>query len=222
MATSLEAVNKLMVTDLIESIQEVLDLATTEMRLRTAQKVVLVGFDQGCAAGIHALLVSKIRWAGFIGFGGWLPLRERIETLLKNIPKNTLPHYVEHAPGLGVIGNAPGNAGYVLNTPIFLSQSNHANVVPGKYGMDFWKTLKDIGFKVAWKYYLISNHWIKNAQGMNDIMRGRGGWRDAASLKRTPFTLTFCCSRRPTSSLWYSGMRDALLYFMLCIVFEDS
>jgi predicted esterase len=49
------------------------------------ERIVLVGFDQGGAVSLAALLKSKLAFAGVVGMGTYLPLREEHRNFSKSV-----------------------------------------------------------------------------------------------------------------------------------------
>jgi lysophospholipase-2 len=72
---------ELQIGGLSGSVTFILEIVKTEVRrlgAGGAEKVVLGGFEQGCATAIWALLCGEVGLGGFVGIRGWMPLVERV------------------------------------------------------------------------------------------------------------------------------------------------
>ncbi len=91
-----------------------------------ANRIVLMGFSQGCAMSLLTGLRHKERLAGLVGLSGYLPLANT--TVAERTDANTL-------------------------TPVFLAHGEEDNVVPVQAGRASRDLLKSLGYSVDWHEY---------------------------------------------------------------------
>jgi predicted esterase len=172
--------NEIQIDGLRESVKEVLDLIRTEAALISPDRIILGGISQGCATAIHTLLYGGIRLGGFIGLSSWLPFEPEIATTMTNnkawsMVGNRL-HYshkmlntpTDQAETTSVLSDFSSTS--VLETPVFLSQSQDDDVVPIANGKKLSTILEQLGMAVSWKPYKDGGHWVNEPQGVDDIV----------------------------------------------------
>lgn len=91
-----------------------------------ANRIVLMGFSQGCAMSLLTGLRHKERLAGLVGLSGYLPLATT--TVVERTDANAL-------------------------TPVFLAHGQQDNVVPVQAGRASRDLLKSLGYPVEWHEY---------------------------------------------------------------------
>ncbi|WP_395687041.1 alpha/beta hydrolase [Caenimonas koreensis] len=91
-----------------------------------ANRIVLMGFSQGCAMALMTGLRYKERLAGIVGLSGYLPLA-----------------------GTTVAERTDAN----VMTPIFMGHGTQDNVVPAERGRASRDMLKGLGYDVQWHEY---------------------------------------------------------------------
>ena len=101
-------------------------IAREKERGSTAERIVLMGFSQGCAMALLTGLRHKERLAGIIGLSGYLPLAETTEA--------------ERSDACRL-------------TPIFLAHGTHDPVVPVEAGQASRDALRALGYDVEWHEY---------------------------------------------------------------------
>ena len=118
--------------------RDAVDLLIARERARgvAAERIVLMGFSQGCALALMAGLRHPERLAGIIGLSGYLPL----------------------AP-LTVAERSDANR----DTPIFLAHGVHDPVVPLARALASRELLRRLGHPVSWHDYPIE-HTVSMAE----------------------------------------------------------
>jgi predicted esterase len=93
-----------------------------------ANRIVLGGFSQGGAMALLTGLTAKVKLAGIIALSSWLPLDNKIPSLVQ---ESDLNH----------------------ETPIFMAHGDVDPVVPNAFGQMSYEALKKQNFAVTMKIY---------------------------------------------------------------------
>jgi len=112
--------------------RDAIDLLIARERARgvASERIVLMGFSQGCALALMAGLRHRERLAGIVGLSGYLPL----------------------AP-LTVAERSEANH----DTPIFLAHGLHDPVVPIARALASRELLRGLGHPIEWREYPIEH-----------------------------------------------------------------
>jgi lysophospholipase II len=106
-----------------------------------AQKVVLGGISQGCATAIRTMLSSQ-QLGAFVGFCSWMPFPSDARDICSN-----------------------------KNTPVFLSHTKDDGIVDFELGLQLRNVLRQqLGMDVTWRSYEEGGHWIKEPEGLDDLV----------------------------------------------------
>lgn len=186
---------ELQVDGLAESVAHIQDLVDNEVRIlgpSSLERVILGGISQGCAVAVIALLTGMCGVGAFVGFNGWMSLKNHVNELLHRVPRNhngieaqrcgwlaavlrrSLGLSEEAALSLPVLlpEDAPGRAlGDHRHTPIFLSHTANDDVIDITLGKEMRDTLTEGGVhSVVWKEYETGGHWIPEPEGFDDVV----------------------------------------------------
>ncbi|CAO3599317.1 unnamed protein product [Absidia cylindrospora] len=125
---------------MLASVQLVNDLIQME-RNQGMDNIILGGFSQGCAITLLTARTTKIKLAGIIGAGGWLPKGDKILSLTSETNKQT---------------------------PILLCHGDEDEVVKYQYSKATGRFLQKMGYQVDFKTYQGLGHTSSEEQ-MRDI-----------------------------------------------------
>ncbi|KAI8576233.1 hypothetical protein K450DRAFT_257763 [Umbelopsis ramanniana AG] len=168
---------ELQVAGLTESVAFILNIIRDEASSVPPEHIFLGGISQGCATAIHALMHCDIQLNGFIGFCGWLPFQEEIETITKNTTTagslqeiRSILKPTSSDSYISARGQPYGKSKSALSTPVFLSHSLDDPIVPVSNGKKLYQDLNCLGMTVIWKAYEDGGHWINEPQGVDDMV----------------------------------------------------
>ena len=185
---------ELQVPGLKASITYALELIRDEASKLSTSKgcLVLGGISQGAVMATHALLFeyskpTPAKVGAFVGFSTWLPFSDKIQsftdfsymskagaTIDKNINIRAKLSSL-YIVGLG-LGERPSDERddesmrSLKEVPALLEHCQDDDVVDIALGRAMSDTLKDIGLDVLWKEHERGYHWIKEPEGLNDLV----------------------------------------------------
>ena len=182
-----ETRRKLQAPGLRAAVAYTLELAEAESRrLPPDGRLVLGGISQGAAMAIHALLAncatrSASKIAGFIGFSTSMPfagdLRDGGERSGQEGDIDTMENRLRelYAMTLGLnsqdISDQNAQRLPVLeDVPIHLEHCQDDDVIEIRLGRAMQEMLETLGLKVVWKEHEVGGHWIKEPEGMNNLV----------------------------------------------------
>lgn len=186
---------------LSESVKSVTEIIRLEMNLVPKSNILLAGISQGMATASWVLLCLPFSIGGFIGFSGYLPLRNSLH-------ESIVSSKAEHGEDLknpfdngGVEDNLPPFvkarqfAREVLeldeevetepaeencaSTPIFLGHGRADEKVAIELGDHVAKTFTAAGYEVTWKEYPDLGHWYKSPDEIDHVtefIQTKMGW----------------------------------------------
>ena len=167
---------EIQIDGLKDSVGDILAIISSEALLVPPSRIFLGGISQGCATAIHALLRGGIQLGGFVGLCSWLPFKDNLAAISNAFSKNDRLHQIQSmfdkttdGPNVRTDHSNPSGE-LAFETPIFLSHSQDDDVVPINNGRELCRVLEDLGFVVGWKEYDDGGHWIKEPQGVDDIV----------------------------------------------------
>ncbi|KAF8850779.1 alpha/beta-hydrolase [Acephala macrosclerotiorum] len=161
---------ELMLEGLRESIEQIVEIVKEEMKLVSLDKILLGGISHGCATVMMVMLASGIQVGGFIGWCGWLPFRDTIDTkFLGKYFENReeTSQCMKEMLGISELGLGPSPENDKV--PVFLGHSGDDETVPFKLGEDMRDAIEQFGYWLAWKGYKDGGHWIHPARGVDDM-----------------------------------------------------
>jgi lysophospholipase-2 len=155
-----------------ESVPFIIDVIMSECTFVPAERIIVAGISQGCAAAIHALFNHGIRVGGFIGLSSWLPFQTQISAICQrgNSSLDSLQEIQTLFMQSSQESRSAGHVSLVLRTPVFLSHSIDDDIVPIRNGKKLHHGLEKLGMAVTWKEYQDGGHWVNEPQGVDDIV----------------------------------------------------
>jgi len=187
---------------LSESVKSVTEIIRQEMNLVPKSNILLAGISQGMATASWILLSLPFSIGGFIGFSGYLPLRN---SLHESIVSSKVEHEEDldnpfdngdDEDELPPFVKARQFACEVLEideekvetepakekcapTPIFLGHGRADEKVAIELGDHVAKTFTTAGYEVTWKEYPDLGHWYKSPDEIDDVtefIQTKMGW----------------------------------------------
>lgn len=164
-------------------------------------KVFLGGISQGMATTLFTFLCApgRIRGAlgGVVAFCGWLPFSQQADDLLRRHQAQELLRqyatsrmfiessgvdkkaelsklFLDTIAGPNIHQVAEDTDLSVLSTPVFLSHGTDDSLVSVRHGRQAARILEQIGVSTQWEEFsgaLNDGHWIKEPEGIEDIVR---------------------------------------------------
>ncbi|KAI5457603.1 Alpha/Beta hydrolase protein, partial [Mariannaea sp. PMI_226] len=141
-------------------------------------RIGLMGYCQGAAVAVHALLNLNIgvmpndaegnilprRLAAFLAFSTRMPFSGRplADTrAVLNLPNDVVS---------GSPGDAASDSGIIENTPVLLEHCNDNTVVSSEDGRTLRDTLCSFGADVRFRQYVKGGHWLNSPCGIEDAI----------------------------------------------------
>lgn len=199
-AYSLTDINErsdLQLPGLRESVVDILEVIEREIELLDgkASRIYIGGMSQGMATALWTLLCCAVLGrhqepiGGFLGFCGWLPFANRLESLNEQL-------YDHHSLGPGLTSgsinellvemfpdikslqdtqsaNVRGRP-FIISTPIFLSHGTDDIWVSVDLGRQAAGVFKKLANHVVWNEFTgaeENGHWIKEPEGFDQIIQ---------------------------------------------------
>lgn len=187
---------------LSESVKSITEIIRREINLIPKSNVLLAGISQGMATASWVLLSLPFSIGGFIGFSGYLPLRNSLqesimpskaedEEDLENPFDNggdedDLPpfiearHFAREVLGLDEeeVETEPAEEN-CASTPIFLGHGRLDEKIAIEFGDHVAETFAAAGYEVTWKEYPDLGHWYKIPDEIDDVtefIKAKMGW----------------------------------------------
>lgn len=174
-----------------ESVLHIIDIIEREAKLLDGRfsNIYLGGISQGMATSLWAFFAAiglgKIQGplGGLLGFCGWLPFAQQLETLLSEPAVNASQIYpIQHeissfffseiaGDGTLQITQAPNSS--ILSTPVFLSHGTDDVWVSVELGRQASQILHKIMAHVEWHEFTgaeVDGHWVKEPEGFDQIL----------------------------------------------------
>ncbi|KAL3422913.1 phospholipase carboxylesterase [Phlyctema vagabunda] len=156
-----------------ESIACILDIVREESRTVPLDHIVLGGISQGCATAILALMLGKLKIAGFVGLCSWLPLEDELHLIAMGsaAEKASSHDAVQNLLGedLAAVQSQKQAMHLATAIPIFLAHSKDDPIVPVGNGDKLARAVADLGFTVTRRVYEDGGHWVYEPEGIDDI-----------------------------------------------------
>lgn len=199
-AYSLTDINErpdLQIPGLRESVMDILEIIEREIKLLDgkASRIYIGGISQGMATALWTLLCYTVLGrhqesvGGFLGFCGWLPFANRLESLDKQLhdhhslePSVTSEAIyellVEMFPNIKNLqakksADVRGTP-FIISTPFSLSHGTDDIWVPVELGRQAARIFKNLANHVEWNEYTgvgEDGHWIKEPEGFDQIIK---------------------------------------------------
>ncbi|RAO72360.1 uncharacterized protein BHQ10_008372 [Talaromyces amestolkiae] len=198
-AYSLTDINErsdLQIPGLRESMVDILEVIEKEIELLDgkAGRLYIGGISQGMATALWILLCCTAlnrhqeSIGGFLGFCGWLPFANRLESLDKQLHgHHSLARgltsgeiqklLVEMFPNIKDLQSTPPATRenqFRISTPIFLSHGTDDIWVPVELGRQAAGIFKNLANHVEWSEFTGAEedgHWIKEPEGFDQIIK---------------------------------------------------
>lgn len=192
---------------LSESVKSVIEIIRLEMNSVPKSNILLAGISQGMATASWTLLSLPFSIGGFIGFSGYLPLRNSLHESIVSLKsehgedlensfdnsgdEDDLPpsvkarHFAREVLELDEEEMAERNC---APTPIFLGHGRADEKVAIELGDDVAKTFTAAGYDVTWKEYPDLGHWYKSPDEIDDVtefIQTKMGWLLSSSAVPT-------------------------------------
>lgn len=194
--TDINEKSDLQISGLRESVADILDVIETEIELLDGKwsHIHIGGISQGMATALWTLLcwtaLSRHQESigGFLGFCGWLPFANRLESLngqLHDHPSE--PGFssgevnkllVEMFPNIGDLQFTQSadvcEQRFKISTAMFLSHGTDDIWVPVELGRQAAGAFKKFASHVEWKEFTGAGedgHWIKEPEGFDQIIQ---------------------------------------------------
>lgn len=198
-AYSLTDINErsdLQIPGLRESVVDILEVIEREIELLDGKtgRLYIGGISQGMATALWVFLCCTAldRYqesiGGFLGFCGWLPFANRLESLnmqlyshqsLKRGPttreiQKLLVELFPNIQGLQIPPSATRENQFRISTPIFLSHGTDDIWVPVELGRQAAGIFQNFADHVEWSEYTGAEedgHWIKEPEGFDQMIK---------------------------------------------------
>jgi predicted esterase len=186
---------------LSESVKSITEIIRLEMSLVPKSNILLAGISQGMATASWVLLSLPFSIGGFVGFSGYLPLRNSLyETIVssKAEHKEGFEDYFDNGDDEDYLPPsvmARRFAREVLeldeeveielaeentaSTPIFLGHGKADEKVAIELGQHVAGTFTAAGYEVTWKEYPDLGHWFKSPDEIDHVaefIQTKMGW----------------------------------------------
>ncbi|KAK2743039.1 hypothetical protein FQN57_004995 [Myotisia sp. PD_48] len=188
---------ELQVDGLRESMLYNLDIIRQEIDLLggNSKKLIFGGMSQGMATALWTLLCSPGRIQGeigaFLGFCGWMPFADKIESFLEDKVEHSAPDTDEIAGSNSKVPKLPefaldiikcggreeqapeSNVKTMLSTPVLLLHGSDDAYVDVELGRQAHRLLVKMGMKAHWEEYSGADnegHWVKEPEGFDRII----------------------------------------------------
>lgn len=183
---------------LSESVKSVTEIIRWEMKLVPTSNILLAGISQGMATASWVLLSLPFTIGGYVGFSGWLPLRNELqESILSSNrehgddaedpfyngdEEDDLPPSVkarQFAREVLELDEEEGIEGNGASTPIFFGHGRVDEKVAIELGEHVAETFTTAEYDVTWKEYPDLGHWYKSPEEIDDVMefiKTKMGW----------------------------------------------
>ncbi|KAL2061763.1 hypothetical protein VTL71DRAFT_7141 [Oculimacula yallundae] len=177
---------------LAESIREILFIIRKEAKLVPLKRIILGGVSHGCVTAMFAMLFGGTKLGGFVGYGGWLPNRNKFleivenkgtimvdeilmvgelrKMLLLDSPRQDIERLGYNPMSLMDLSLEPLLEHRLTHTPVFMAHSKQDIVAPVDLGQEAYSALRTIGFLAVWKRYQGGGNWIKEPQRVDDLV----------------------------------------------------
>ncbi|EPS45342.1 hypothetical protein H072_646 [Dactylellina haptotyla CBS 200.50] len=162
-----------------------------------AERIVMGGLSQGCAASLYSLLCFNERLGGYVGMSGWLPFARHMQDIIEDesegsseddifarsddeaseSEKESTPDQISKAINFARenISHAPLSSSFtslpVSKTLVFLGHGALDEKVKCNLGEGAQDVLMSLGFRVTWKKYNDLGHWYSVPDEIDDIER---------------------------------------------------
>ena len=185
--TDTEARKDLQAPGLRTAVLKAFDLFRSESRrLPATGRLVVGGISQGAAIAVHALLASYAMArpemiSGFVGYSTWLPFTSEVQGVVDGQKtrhetreiENGLRSMYGSVLGLDDESDSEGNAGRharLRGVPALLEHCKDDDLIDIALGRTIRDVLGGLGLDVSWKEYETGGHWLKEPEGMEDLV----------------------------------------------------
>jgi lysophospholipase II len=155
------------------AVEYVRELVKREAEAVGEANVLLGGISMGCATGLMTLLCGDARVMAFVGLCGWMPfdncVREQVQGG-KESAGRTIEALKERIMMANSVELDASTENHTLKTHVFISHCDDDDVVDISLGRSMRDTLRNLGMQVTYKEYSRGGHWIKEPEGVDDII----------------------------------------------------
>ncbi|KAI9780933.1 MAG: hypothetical protein M1816_002625 [Peltula sp. TS41687] len=152
----------LQVKGLFEALQYLWGIINKELESVPVERLVLGGISQGCATGLHTLLLGGRKLGAFIGISGWMPFAGHIEKIARDAGRRSFKEVLDFMRTKLSLDNPSYSdtlgAGSAVGTPVFLGHGLDDEVISIELGKQIHRVLSGLGVQVTWKEYQECGH----------------------------------------------------------------
>ncbi|KAL8989232.1 MAG: hypothetical protein Q9177_001836 [Variospora cf. flavescens] len=153
-----------------ESVTYILGIIREEALVIHSRNIVLLGFSQGCATAVHAVLAGGKQLGGFIGLSGWMPFRQQlVQEAEESAEGLCLSDYYARFLRLCDVGRREAETAAL--TPALLVHHADDDVVNVELGEQMRDALLAINVNVSFEKFASGGHWVAGGDGIDVIVR---------------------------------------------------
>ncbi|KAI4278090.1 MAG: hypothetical protein L6R35_006105 [Caloplaca aegaea] len=153
-----------------ESVTYILGIIREEALVIHSRNIVLLGFSQGCATAVHAVLAGGKQLGGFIGLSGWMPFRQQlVQEAEESAEGLCLSDYYARFLRLCDVGRREAETATL--TPALLVHHADDDVVNVELGEQMRDALLAISVNVSFEKFATGGHWVPGVDGIDIIVR---------------------------------------------------